>query len=358
MAVPVYFYPVQGASGDGAVAQGVNALIEASGLMRVVHENDLLGIKMHFGEDKNNTHVRPEWVKPIAEAVKSAKAKPFLTDTCVLYKSRRDNAVDHLILAREHGFTEERTGAPVIIADGLLGASEREVAIDGEIFKKIAVAELALQANSLIVVTHMTGHLAAGMGATIKNLGMGFASRKGKLRQHATMNPKIKTKFCTKCGECIRWCPEDAITMGSAGAAINQKKCIGCGECIAVCRFSAVKHDWGMGEADLQKRMAEHALGVLSGKEGRVAYFTFLLNLTRDCDCMDRAQELAMEDIGILAGFDPVALDAAALDMVREKAGDRVDEVLYTAIDAGVQVSHGEKIGLGSADYELIHVGQ
>ena len=349
----VYFCPVTVAQGDAAVASALNRLMEAADLAHVLRAQDLVALKMHFGEDRNNTHIRPEWVRPVVERVKAAEAKPFLTDTCVLYKSRRDNAVDHLVQAHDHGFTLERTGAPVVIADGLLGGSEREVPIQGELYQSVAVAELAVQANALLVLTHVTGHLAAGMGATIKNLGMGFASRKGKLKQHSAMKPKVKAKHCTRCGECLRWCPADAITLAENSAVIDPGVCIGCGECITVCRFSAVVHDWGVTETEIQKRMAEHALGVVSTKPGRVAYISFLLNMTRECDCMNLAQEVGMEDIGILVGFDPVAMDAAALDLVHQKAGEELDKVLYARIDARAQIAHGEKIGLGQSDYEL-----
>ncbi|MCK5145367.1 DUF362 domain-containing protein [bacterium] len=356
MAAEVYFYPIHSSDTNVSVAEALAVLMQAACVDDIVHAKDLCALKLHFGEDKNDTHIKPEWIRPIVDLAKKNGANPFLTDTCVLYKSRRDNAVEHLRLAHDHGFTLERTGAPVIIADGLLGGSEYEVEISGEIFKKVAVAELAHQSNSMFVITHVTGHMLSGMGAAIKNLGMGFASRKGKLLQHATMKPKIKTKFCTKCNECIKWCPENAIVMGTAGAAINQKLCIGCGECITVCRFSAVKHDWGMTAPDIQKRMAEHALGVIYGKEGRVAYISFLLNITRDCDCMDKVQDVCMTDIGILVGYDPVAIDAATLDLLEKNANKSLDDVLYAEIDARIQMKHGEKIGLGEMPYELISV--
>ncbi len=129
--------------------------------------------------------------------------------------------------------------------------------------------------------------------------------------------------------------------------------CIGCGECLTVCRFNAVKYDWKMSNTELQKRMAEHALGVTAGKAGRIGYINVLMNLTKDCDCIDKKQAVCMNDIGILAGMDPVAVDQASLDLIREHAGGKPDSVLYTQIDAAIQIKHAQSIGLGKSDYSL-----
>lgn len=353
MAADVYFIPVTQGEATESITKKVAKLIEAAGMADCIGANDLTAIKIHFGEDKNTTHLKAEWTRPVVDAVQAAGASPFLTDTCVLYKSRRDNAVEHLRLAADHGFVPDVTGAPVVIADGLVGDDERETAISGRIFDTVSLAKTVLQANSLVVMSHVTGHLGTGMGAALKNLGMGCASRKGKLRQHSISKPVIKTKFCTGCGECIKWCPADAISMTDGKSSINKGICIGCGECITVCRFSAVKHDWGMGAGELQRRVAEHALGAVSGKEGRVFYLNFLVDVTRECDCMAKEQTAAIEHIGILAGIDPVALDSAALDLLTEKAGDRLNEVIYEEMNASVQLTHGEAIGLGSREYRL-----
>ncbi|MBN2415178.1 DUF362 domain-containing protein [bacterium] len=356
MAADVYFVPVQQGEATESVTKKVAKLVKAAGMENCIGANDLTAIKIHFGEDKNTTHIQAEWTRPVVEAVKEAGASPFLTDTCVLYKSRRDNAVEHLRLAADHGFVPEVTGAPVVIADGLVGDDEREVAISGRIFDTVSLAKTVLQANSLVVMSHVTGHLGTGMGAALKNLGMGCASRKGKLRQHSISKPVIKAKFCTGCGECIKWCPADAITMTDRKAAIARDICIGCGECITVCRFGAVKHDWGIDAGELQRRVAEHALGAVSGKKDRAFYLNFLVNVTRECDCMDREQTPSIENIGILAGLDPVALDSASLALLTEKAGDRLDDVIYADLDASLQLAHGEAIGLGGREYRLLTI--
>lgn len=339
-----------------SLRQKIRFLYERAEMTGCFPQGNLVAVKLHFGERGNVTHIPPDLVRAVVDEIKKGGAKPFLTDTCVLYKSQRDNAVNHLLLADEHGFTVENTGAPVLIADGLLGSAEKEVDIPGSIYKKVSLSAVALEANGVMVLTHVTGHMGIGMGGTIKNLGMGFASRKGKLRQHSVMKPAVSSKSCTGCGVCISWCPADAIVMEGEIAVIDSKKCIGCGECLAFCRFDAVKYDWRVGSNDLQKRIAEHALGVVIGKTGKAAYMNFLMSVTKDCDCMGGRQISIIPDIGILASKDPVAVDAASLGLIRDESGKELTELSYPHLDAYVQIRHGEAIGLGSSKYELVEV--
>ena len=341
---------------SGEIASHVSRLFQAAGFHDCIIEKDMVGIKLHVGEKGNSTHIRPEWVKPVIEGIRSKNALPFITDTCVLYKSQRDNAVKHLILAAEHGFDMAGLNVPMIIADGLNGSDEKCVPIKGTHQREVSVASTAVDANSLIFLSHITGHVAVGFGGTIKNMGMGFASKKGKLRQHAAMKPEIDERTCTGCGMCIKWCPADAIAMKGDVACIDSDQCIGCGECMAVCRFNAVTHDWNKDSRLLQEIMAEHALGVVTGKEGRVGYFNFLVNVTKDCDCWDVEQKALFPDIGVIAGTDPVALDTAALDLIEKRTGKSLREWGYPDIDLRIQIRHAEAVGMGTTNYELTEI--
>lgn len=352
----VYWMKIHEGGSPAKGAEKLRRLLLQSGMLNGFEAGDMVGIKMHFGEDENDTHIGPAWVKPVVEELIKRRAKPFVTDTCVLYRGRRHNAVDHLMQAHRHGFTIQNLGAPVIIADGLLGNNEREVAVSGELLQSVSLASAALEANGLVVMSHVTGHISAGMGAAIKNLGMGFASRKGKLRQHSVMKPVVSPKKCTGCGVCIDWCPADAIQMDTDKAVIDEKTCIGCGECLTVCRFHAVKHDWRMNERELQERMAEHALGVVKGRGKKISYLNFLTSITKDCDCLGKKQDPVIPDIGILAGRDPVALDTAGLDLIERLTGKTLEAHSYPDTHPRWQIEHAEKVGLGSRRYELVEV--
>ncbi len=327
-------------------------LFKKAGFENIINKQDLTAVKTHFGERGVNSYVHAEYIEPIIRKIKSCGAKPFLTDTNVLYKSERDNAIDHMDLAREHGFTYESTGAHIIIGDGISGVNEEEITINAPLNKSVNIAAEYVSANSLVVVTHVTGHIGVGFGATIKNLGMGMSSRKGKLTQHSVSHPKIVETKCIQCGTCLKWCPVDAIIMKENSAEIIQEKCIGCGECLAVCRYDAVKFKWDSSDELLQQQIVEHALGIVSAKKDKIAYFTFLINMTKECDCIAHHDNYVVEDIGVLAGTDPVAIDQAVLDLTTNN-GENINQLSYPNIDGEVQLRYGEKVGLGNREYVI-----
>jgi len=232
----------------------------------------------------------------------------------------RANAVDHLELAHEHGFSHETLGFPVIIADGLKG--ESQVALDGpgKTLKHVFLAGAGYVADAAIILTHVTGHLAAGLGAAIKNVAMGFGGRAGKLQQHSAAAPIFTKSKCKACGRCAKHCPAGAITVGES-AVVDQPRCIGCGECYAFCPHGAVGFDWTTTSPDLQRKMAEYCLAYQEEKAGRVAYLSFITRVTKNCDCLGKATEPCLPDLGVVGSLDPVAIDTAARDLLNERHG-------------------------------------
>jgi uncharacterized Fe-S center protein len=102
----------------------------------------------------------------------------------------------------------------------------------------------------------------------------------------------------------------------------------------------------------LQEKITEHALGVVETKRGRALYINFLTRISKDCDCMSRYEPVC-PDIGILVGTDPVALDAASMDLVEERLGAPLSTVSYK-IPLRRQLEHAQKIGFGSLEYDLV----
>lgn len=363
MASIVYMCGIRSRDADHSKGAKVDRLCDALNLRKVVKRNDLCGIKLHFGEYGNDSHINPAFVRRVVDKVKKAGANPFLTDTSTLYSGMRHNAVDHLNVACLHGFTQATVAAPIIIADGLYGENDIPVTIDGKHFRQVMIADAIRRAPSLVVLSHFKGHEMAGFGGAIKNLAMGGASVRGKRDQHAT-HVQIDISKCIGCGRCVKVCPQRALTMVDGKSHVDISKCIGCFECITVCPAKAISIDWSTEMIPFIERLTEYAYGVVKGREKRICYINFVLNVTPDCDCVAWSDVPIVADIGILASHDPVALDAACFDLVNKataldpKFADAADK--FTArwphTRGDIQLSYGEEIGLGTKEYTIEHV--
>ncbi|MFQ6038330.1 MAG: DUF362 domain-containing protein, partial [Candidatus Aminicenantales bacterium] len=219
--------------------------------------------------------------------------------------------------------------------------------------KTAKIASAFKSADVLVVLSHFTGHVISGFGATIKNLGMGCASRAGKLEQHSDVHPWITPKACRNCSICLEYCPSEALEQEEDHVRILDERCIGCGECLVVCPYEAVKMRWDSDAGRVQEKMAEYAFAVVQRLDRRAGFLNFLIRITRDCDCMSKSGTLIADDLGILGSKDPVAVDKAAVDLLMEKNGKDFLKAAHE-VDWSVQLEHAERIGLGNTDYELI----
>ena len=371
----VFFADLKVTAGKGLLDK-LDALLHRADLKAKIRERDLVAIKLHFGEKGNTTFIRPLFLRRVVEQVKRYRGKPFLTDTNTLYIGSRSEAISHLTTAFQHGFAYSVIDAPILIADGLRGNSAVKVQIDLPIFKTVSIAHDVFMADALVCVTHFKGHELSGIAGALKNLGMGCASREGKLSQHSNISPKVKEKACSSCKRCLQWCPAEALSMIAPDvenkrkiAFIDPKKCIGCGECILTCPTGAIQIQWNETAILFQKKMAEHAYGAVHEKKDRVIYLNFLTQITPACDCCHFSDAPIVNDIGILAAEDPVAIDQASVDLVNAEEGNRSSKLqknwkpgedkfraIYPEIDWSIQLAYGEAIGLGTRDYELVKI--
>jgi uncharacterized Fe-S center protein len=347
----------------------LDRLLDAAGIEKIAKNRHLVAIKLHFGEKGNTAYIPPTFLRQLVDRVRGFGAKPFLTDANTLYVGSRTNSIDHLTTAIQNGFAYAVVGAPLTIADGLRGNSEVAVSVDLPIYKEVYIGADVVHADTLISAAHFKGHELSGFGGTIKNLGMGCASRRGKLAQHSEVSPKFDAKKCIGCGECVTHCPAEAIELVKNKAKKDPNKCIGCGECIAVCPEQAVSILWDKDIARFQKKMVEYTAGVLKNKEKQALFLNFITRVTPQCDCYGYSDVPLVNDIGILASRDPVSIDQAAVDLVnaqpalrecclqhgREPGEDKFRAV-YPHIDWSVQLSYAEQLGLGSREYELLYV--
>ncbi len=351
---------------NGDLIKDLSALFDAVA-GDVISTNDSVAVKMHFGEPGNNAYLKPHFVKPIIDKIKSLKAIPYLTDANTLYKGARSDSKSHLESAKKHGYSKITMGAEIVIADGPDARDIEKIAVDLKHFKELSIAAAGVRCDSFIALSHFKGHDCTGFGGAIKNVGMGLGSRAGKQRMHSDVRPRVNKKICLGDGDCARWCPVNAIRIVEGKAEIDEERCIGCAECVAACRTGAIGISWFGNPDSVQEKMAEYAYGVLLDKKNKAVFFNFLVEISPNCDCYPRNEAPICADIGVLASKDIVAIDQASLDMVnrigtgdkgkgmREEGKDKF-RALYPDIDDTVQLKYAEQIGLGSREYELIEL--
>ena len=354
MASDVFMVKVSNGDPDKVIVQKLDTLIDASGVLGFLKKDDYTGIKIHFGEEGNTGHIKAEWLKGLVERLLPVTKNIFFTDTNVLYKqSKRTNAVDHLKLAHRHGFGLNNMNVPVVIADGLRGRNYTDVEINKKRFSKVKIASDIAGCDSLLALTHITGHMMTGFAGAIKNLGMGCASRRGKFEQHCGIVPDFNPGECAGCGACVSNCPAGAITLSDGKAKIDESNCIGCGECVVVCKTEALNARWSETLANLQEKMVEYACGAVKAVNGRIGYINFLTDITRDCDCLALDEPRIVEDVGILASNDLVGIDSASAGILNGLRDKDIFRQERPEIDWTVQLRYAASLGLGDPNYKL-----
>mgnify|MGYP002543592100 CR=1 FL=1 len=261
-----------------------------------------VAVKVHSGEDGNQNYLRPEFMKPVIDAVNGT-----VVECNTAYGGGRARTADHLKAAADHGFT-------AIAAVDIMDA-EGETALPVEGGRHLAedyVGKNFLNYDFTVVLSHFKGHAMGGFGGAIKNISIGIASSAGKAWIHSAG----KTKNAAEMWSALP--PQD----------------------------------------DFLESMAEAAKAVADHCGERILYINVMNNLSVDCDCDAHPAAPEMGDIGILASTDPVALDKACVDLVY--ASDDPGKVhLIERIESrhGTHtLDHAAAIGLGDPDYELIDI--
>lgn len=357
--------------GSENLLKKLHRLMKTAGFETIDFKEKFTAIKIHFGEYGNLAFLRPNYAKVVADYVKELGGRPFLTDCNTLYVGSRKNALDHMETAYLNGFSPYQTGCHVIIADGLKGTSETLVTINGEYVKEAKIGQAIMDADIFISLTHFKGHEMAGFGGALKNIGMGSGSRAGKMEQHCDGKPSVNKDACIGCGACKRICAHDAPLIDNKKAFIEHDKCVGCGRCLAVCPKDAIRADFSDSIKVLNYKMAEYSLAVC--KDRPCFHVSLICDVSPNCDCHSENDIPIIPDVGMLASFDPVALDQACADLcnkmpaipesilghnienLKDEEGDHF-HMTHPDTEWVSCIEHAVKIGLGTNRYDLITV--
>ena len=369
MASKVYFADLR-ADVHENLQQKLTRLMKTAGMGDIDFQDKFVAIKLHFGEPGNLAFLRPNWARTVADFVKERGGKPFLTDCNTLYVGGRKNALDHMDSAMLNGFNPMTTGCQIIIGDGLKGSDEVEVpVVGGEYVKNAKIGRAVMDADVFISLTHFKGHEEAGFGGCLKNIGMGCGSRAGKMEQHNAGKPHVAQKHCIGCGQCRKICAHGAPIIENGKAHIDHDRCVGCGRCIAVCPKNAVQINWDETTINLNRKIAEYAKAVVDGRP--CFHISLVIDVSPNCDCRPENDMAIVPNVGMFASFDPVALDMACVDAVNAQTplrGSAADDAhakahvhdhfqrLHPDTNWRSCLEHGEKIGIGTREYELIKI--
>jgi uncharacterized Fe-S center protein len=368
---PIIYVKIRGANLLNE-AKGVAHLISdvVGGAIKQVHDKPVHGqtlLKVHIGEPKCATRMRPEYILGSAHFLRDNGAEGIVAgDTTVAYTGMRghkeNSSADcsrYLQLAHEHGWSTQNEGSiPFVVLDRPATARkgqfefdemQKHIKVHGvKNYRNFNIAGGFAAADFVINHAHATLHGLAGFAGTIKSIAMGCSGLTGKLQMHKSLLPQFDEALCICCGECVESCPEGALRLEQDASfpLVDPELCIGCGECEAVChqnqRAVTMKgkdiKDWDRGGESLPVRMADYTIGLMNGRWNNVVHILHMYAVTKRCDCVNAQQEpLLKHDLGFLIGKNPFAIDRLAVRMLVEalnKEGHLIGASCLESIEA------------------------
>ncbi len=381
------FFTDRQARPDYNMLDKLEHIFKELGLDKEIRPGDKVMVKTHFGQWGNTNYLRPAYTRKIVDLVRAAGGEPFVAETTGLgygvggAYGGRTTTPEYLAMATLNGFTEATVGAPIIMADGYWGTDIIEVEIDGEYVTNVDVAAALLDCDKVIVLTHAKGHGLGGLGGAIKNLGIGLVGKRGKAAMHFIGDIRIDPEKCIgpECSRCLKVCPTRCIVMKEK-AEVDISRCIACHHCVDVCARAearAARQSWRPSHTQ-GPIFVENAVGVINSVGAEKYYYINLaLDISDKCDCWNVGAPLLVHDIGIFGSRDPLAIDQATLAAINDAPAN--PDSLVGDIECGackfamahackdpesgellqlaeLQLSHAEKVGLGSRKYELVTV--
>ena len=262
-----------------------------------------IAIKLHSGEAGNQNYLRPEFVKPLIE-----KLGGTVVECNTAYAGERNTSEKHKKLIEEHGWSK-------YFKFDLMDEERPDKVLEvrnGKVLKENFVGKNLVNYDSMLVLSHFKGHPMGGYGGALKQLSIGCASSEGKAWIHSAGQSKDQYTIWDNLPKQDRFLE----SMADAASTVN----------------------------DLFK--------------GRVVYINVMKNLSVDCDCCAVAEDPCMDDIGILASTDPVAIDQACIDLVYNSE-DKGKEHFIERVESrnGIHtIEVAEELGVGSREYDLINI--
>lgn len=261
-----------------------------------------VAVKVHSGEKGNQNYLHPEFMRSIVEHVHGT-----IVECNTAYEGARNTTEKHQQLIKDHGWTDY---FPVDIMD-----AEADTTLEipnGKVIKQNFVGQNLNNYDSMLVLSHFKGHPMGGYGGALKQLSIGVASSAGKAWIHSAGKTKDQNELWSNVAE----------------------------------------------QDQFLEAMADAASSVVAHFNGNMAFINIMCNMSVDCDCCAVAEDPCMKDIGILASLDPIAIDRACIDLVKNSDDPGRDHLLerITSRHGEHTIEAAATLGFGSTDYELIEL--
>ncbi|MEW6441425.1 MAG: DUF362 domain-containing protein [bacterium] len=383
----VYYMDDRSQSIQTSLVAKTMTLFDAAGFRELVQPGQVVAVKVHMGEFNNTAYIRPVYVRALVDKIRSLGGEPMVVDTTTLPyhpHTSRSTSLDYLKTVARNGFTEATVGCPIVIADGYIGTDDVHVDLpEGFILKEQYVATGIALADAMIALSHFKGHPMGTYGGAIKNIGVGCASKRGKLNLHMGGHDRYGLKSrhwmperclkeeCPQYQVCLDLCPTGAIRHTPDTVEFVRDKCIGCLACIGVvtmCGVAFLPDDYFDVTA---AAIADSALAVTKAiGAGKIGYINMALDISPWCDCVNYSDRPIVPNLGIFASWDAVAIDSACIRKAKDAAG-MPDSMAMTkgtmspgtakfsacgsflGVSEEIQPNVGQKIGLGTRQFEL-----
>lgn len=264
-----------------------------------------IGIKVSTGERGAKGYLKADLIAPFVKSLNGT-----IVECNTAYAGARNEAKEHLEVAKEHGFTSF-ADVDIMDADG-----EFKIPVNrGKHLKYDLLGTHFNNYDAFVNLAHGKGHIMGGFGANLKNQSIGFASRNGKAYIHS-------------CGQ-----TEDPDACWQA-------------------EYEQINFIESMAEA------ATAVADYLKSQNKPIVYITVMNALSVGCDCEAEQGDPVMGDLGIVASLDPVANDQAFIDMIwksQDKGADELRERIDSRLGREI-LPYAESLGLGSREYELVEL--
>jgi hypothetical protein len=326
-------------------------------------------LKMHTGNSIGYSTVHPVFVRKVVQAIKDGGGKPFVADVSW-----------DVAGAEGRGYTHEVLGCPVYPTAGV---DEKYFYAHHRPFKNIQdwyVAGMIQDATFLVNFAHVKGHPSCGFGAAFKNLALGCMVGRTRGAMHDTMQfdqywfPELCPDDETR-QRILAACPHNGIGPDKNdphGIHLHPEQCNACGRCLQVAPPGSLKIDAVNFYAFQEACAISTAISLSTFAPGKAVHLSLATQMTPVCDCFGFTGMPVLPDAGIFGSDDIVAIDQAALDVTGKST--LIEENIPTSMEVHTREGHpfrwlhgplkdpylvteyGEKLGLGSRQYELVDV--